>query len=471
MSAKRALSVPDILLYVFEQLQPQAKPMSDLHPAAGLHIDPTANGFAAAALARSARVCKDFQEPALSILWRDIPSFVVLLGLLPRVKQAIWEHTGRSVYANYGIEPNEVERGSWQFTPINPEIYRTLFQHNNSQPILPCLEELEWLQTLTIASLHTVLTPSLRRLAVYLQWETFGLDSSARRRVVVDVLSASPRLEHLALLGAWNFNFLGVTSESFSFETGTLQSLDLSGCGELSSQVILQLTDSSLPALTALRICVLDHLEAFVQPPAFRNLNTLSMTGYAEDLASFLAIANLPVLSQAHLHLNDRGDTGTAFSTLSGALSSAILPNLRQLAVRSTMQPGHMMRTAVFPDRSLLAVIRPILSLTELRGVSLDFGTFDAWDDDIRQITQSWRKLRTLELCSCATGAWSPNQFSLHALVHVARNCPDLQSLKLRPLRHDDDVLQPAIGDTAARPHGLQALHTYRWQVRPTKED
>jgi len=456
----------------------------------GPHIDPTANAVAAAALARSARVCKDFQEPALSVLWRDIPSFVVLLGLLSRVKQALGNNVGRSQAVYCDMEPNEwvrfqyyarfvhrcrmprAERDSWPVIPIDPAIYHALFQHNNSQPIFPCLEELEWSQD--ASSLHYLLTPFLRRLTVFLrsgsmrgEEEESGQVSCVRQRLLVDILSASPCLSHLALLGAWD-EFPGILS-SFSLENSVLRSLDLYACGPLSSQVIFQL--SCFPALTLLRICTRSPLEAFVQPPAFHNLKMLLITGHAEDLASLLAVATLPSLITLHLFFEDTDDPATAFNTLSGILSDTALSNWSALAVRSTVLAKRRVNPALFPRRSLLAVIRPILALARLRKVYLDFGTFDVSDDDIRQITQSWRKLLTLELC-CNTPRSQPRgRVSLRALVHIARNCPSLKKLTLRPLRHDGEVPQITTGDQTALPHGLRALYMYGWQVRPTKED
>jgi hypothetical protein len=61
--AHRALSIPDIVYLVFDQV-----------------------GEDKSTLARSARCCKAFHNPALDMLWSDLPSVFPLWNLLPPMK-------------------------------------------------------------------------------------------------------------------------------------------------------------------------------------------------------------------------------------------------------------------------------------------------------------------------------------------------------------------------------------------------
>lgn len=81
------LSTPHLWEEVFIHLAPQSCCHRGASQTSGREKPPSNSSYAAKegqrALARSARVCKAFAEPALDVLWRELDDFLVLLRILP----------------------------------------------------------------------------------------------------------------------------------------------------------------------------------------------------------------------------------------------------------------------------------------------------------------------------------------------------------------------------------------------------
>ncbi|KAH9833396.1 uncharacterized protein C8Q71DRAFT_180975 [Rhodofomes roseus] len=161
MPARHALSIPEILLHVSEQLQPDTEFWEERergHPESR-----------AAALACSARVCEGFREPALRVLWRDIPSIEVLVELVrPSAEGApVWVSTVSSTellrheldvqvlvrsmraeeWTRFQYHARFVrccrfptrERSDKSQNPVNTMLCQQLSIQNSGQPLLPNL--------------------------------------------------------------------------------------------------------------------------------------------------------------------------------------------------------------------------------------------------------------------------------------------------------------------------------------------
>lgn len=81
-ASDRMLSIPHLWEEVFIHLAPQTCCNRGAN-----QISASNSSYAAKegqrALARSARVCKAFAEPALDVLWRELDDLLVLLRILP----------------------------------------------------------------------------------------------------------------------------------------------------------------------------------------------------------------------------------------------------------------------------------------------------------------------------------------------------------------------------------------------------
>ncbi|KAH9946332.1 uncharacterized protein BXZ73DRAFT_95832 [Epithele typhae] len=89
----KCLSIHDILLLVFEQVD------GYVFDDAGLNVVPLCREVASLhALAALARTCKGFQEPALDVLWRDIPDLFVLVKYALPSDALDYQEANRTLY-------------------------------------------------------------------------------------------------------------------------------------------------------------------------------------------------------------------------------------------------------------------------------------------------------------------------------------------------------------------------------------
>ncbi|KAH9924524.1 uncharacterized protein B0H18DRAFT_1211784 [Fomitopsis serialis] len=471
MSVSRALSVPEILLHVFEQLKPDVK-----------NLDQEREGICAVSLARSASVCKHFREPASRVLWREIPTFAVLVKLLSSSVKTV------PVYVLHrNIQADEWERfkyyarfvrccraQTWEFdpevrAPVDPTVYHHLSIQSAGQPILPNLEVLEWSQdSALITSLLFLLHPSVRWLSIFMRdnpyerrYESDDRTRHALQMLLNGIYIASPRLGHLALRGMPCFENVFPKIPSSPSSSPVDRSLDISRFWQLNTKLINKLV--RVRFLTTLTVRILYGLPETRERPVLKALKTLVVNeSEAAACASFLAAVALPRLGTLHLHLEDARTAATLWPKV-----AETLPHLHTLVVSSRKTGSTSNRPSARPTRSVIAVIQPLLALGNLRKVEIELGAWalDTSDDDIRQITQSWPKLRELKLRHRPSSV----RPSLHALSFAAQHCADLESLTLPPVYHDGDV--PTSDSAPLHPHGLQELHVDGWTVKAEAKD
>jgi len=464
--------VPEILLHVFEQLRPDVK-----------NLGQEREGICAVSLARSASVCKHFRDPALRVLWREIPSFVVLIKLLSSSTKAV------PVYVLHrNIQADEWERfkyyarfvrccrvQTWEFdpgvrAPVDPTVYHHLSIQSAGQPILPNLELLEWSQdSPLITSLLFLLNPSVRWLSIFMRdnpyerrYESIDRSRHALQMLLNGIYTTSPRLGHLALQGMPRFEGVFPKIPSSPSSSPVDRSLDLSEFWQLDMKLINKLV--RVRFLTALNVWMLYGFPETRERPVLKALKTLVINpSGATACASFFAAVALPRLRTLYVHFDEARTADALWPKV-----AETLPDLHTLVVSSRRMGSTSKRlSSARPTRSVAAVIQPLLALGNLYKVELDFGAWvlDASDDDIRQITQSWPKLRELKLRHGASSV----RPSLHALSCAAQHCADLKSLALPPVYHKGDV--PASESAPLHPHGLQELHVDGWKVKAQAKD
>ncbi|TFY54128.1 hypothetical protein EVJ58_g9037, partial [Rhodofomes roseus] len=431
----------------------------------------------AAALARSARVCKDFREPALRVLWRDIPSIGVLVELLsPSAKEVpVWvlvrsiraEEWTRFQYHARFVRccrmPAHEFSGVYRH-PVAATLYHHLSIENSGKPLLPNLEELEWSQDQPlVTSLFFLLTPSLRRLTIYMREdpyarryeESFDQAIHAEEMLLNRVFTLSPRLGYLCLQGTWNRTDVFPEIPRIDSPSPAYRSLDFSHFGSL-GMMLNKLADVHYLTFLSVTAVKLPPLE---ERPTFKHLRQLVVKEESPgSSATFLASAAFPKLRSRRLHMPDARIPDALWQA-----TAIALPHLRKLYVRrarSRHSPQPM-------DCSVADALRPparppgsAQGRDRLRRVGPG-----RVDDDVREITRSWPKLQVLKLSHHASSV----RPSLHALACVERNCPDLTALALPNLCHDNDV---PVSDAAAEPpHGLRELRTDGWETNLQSED
>lgn len=219
---------------------------------------------------------------------------------------------------------------------------------------------------------------------------------------------------------------------------------------------------TSIPALISLSIyCKTSFTfghrgERTVGPkPTFACLQKLVTRGHPDDILAFLPGASFPCL--VHLQLDfERASPLRDMPSYIGLFRLArIVPNLHNLYISERTYGLHHPPE----DCSLLELVEPLLALKELDTFEIRLGEYSprVTDDDIRSIAESLPKLQALRL------TFEPSEVrpSLYALNHLARNCPGLKKLTLPPVHHRGDISDT----TLLRPHGLEELVTYGWEV------
>lgn len=245
-----------------------------------------------------------------------------------------------------------------------------------------------------------------------------------------------------------------------------LQHLDL----QLSSPIITSIAEvlitlTFLPHLSSLSMCCNRTFTYGTRgtcdldtEPAFACLRKLVLRGHPEHILPLLMGASFPCLEHLHLDFEKEMRPGEMPSYIARFQLPRILPNLHKLYISEstflTLRPDPPV------DCSLLDLLGPFLALKELDTFEIRLGEHSprVTDDDIRQVAESWPKIQVMRMAMFKPSHVRP---SLHALNHIAQNCPDLRKLLLPPVRHRGDIP----GTTLRRPHGLEELVTYGWEV------
>ncbi|EPS95778.1 hypothetical protein FOMPIDRAFT_1053869 [Fomitopsis schrenkii] len=255
---QQALSTQDILSHIFEELRFSSTSKEWYSKEAA---------DSRATLAHAAVVCKDFHEPALRILWRDLPTFSALVRLLPNrvvgagpggkkayVLKKILNHKRWARFTYYAGFVRRCQSRPRRPTQdwvrlVDQMVFSYLFMCNDHKPILPRLERLDWCQDSLVDSnwaLTCLLTPSLSHLTIYLYDDTGMLRDqpkgqfSPRVDMVLDgIARLCPALRHLGLTGAFRHRINCLPPPLGRCKT--LHSLNVRGVGSLGQRRLLPL--------------------------------------------------------------------------------------------------------------------------------------------------------------------------------------------------------------------------------------
>ncbi|KAI0740782.1 hypothetical protein C8Q76DRAFT_203323 [Earliella scabrosa] len=412
-----------------------------------------------AALASLARVCKSLTRPALSVLWRELRD-TRPLGLLwcalelrrPSPKPGAPPYTGPRVgpveYAR--DHPNlarfreyaSLVRGVCfgyehaNYLPRNINIPAgTLEQMQivlHPDPILPRLHTVETKGRWGGALLH-LLSPSIKDMTVL--WS----DGEGLVPLLRDILPRMPDVERLTV-GQWSTNTdahdmdclvplaTGLGQNVRHLRAKVADARTLQHIARLPRLETLHLRECKFDALAPNTRFSLPHVHALIL-----EATRLDQLGALFSHVHFPALASLTV-QWVPSELPADQLTGELRASLSSIVRT--VPGLTALVLSQTAAyPGGALRSGSSSEVnvSFADAFAPALELAGLK--TLRIALFDVWitytADDIRAMAHAWPRLETLRLELAMErrrrrGEAPPTRPTLDALVHFARNCPEL---------------------------------------------
>ncbi|KAJ7511577.1 hypothetical protein B0H11DRAFT_1788829 [Mycena galericulata] len=449
----RTLAIPEVVSLVFEEVA---------SPPPGLP-SPADRPYGAVGLARLARTCRAFSDPALDLLWKSQYTIIPLLRCFP---PHLWEITGSG-------------------TPDDPKIFRfrSSIKHSDCARVLsysfrireitlghdltglPKDLPLPVLEVLNVLGVGCLL-PNVQHLG----WSpndptvfpsiTLFL-GSALSSVHLTVL---PTLPHLSLLSHLAAKFPTLQKVSISEPTSAVVNATIVLAV---SSLVLAMTNAKevrvpylhaeaylhLASLTSLEILEVDALYGVSSPklgapphPSFQSLRDLNLRSCTiEGATDLVTMFSNPPLESLYLVVSASPSASTMqafFTTLADHASHSHLTHL-DVHIGESLDPVSYSGT--------LLVLPPLLTFHNLRYVSLELPFGMAIDD-------SWCSSLAfphLEELVLEPRGSPPSTVRLAALVAFARNCPVLRELTL-PVDATDTAaltlpLQPRVRQTNLR--------------------
>ncbi|KAH9924897.1 uncharacterized protein B0H18DRAFT_1010658 [Fomitopsis serialis] len=459
-------------------------------------------------LARSARVCKAFTEPALRVLWRVLPGVEPLLRLLSCVRKV--EQRDRAAqfllqgalcskewrkFQDYAerirvmdqwdtLLPDRGRFYSWtraELKPVPVEIEPVLQQFfslsNGGRPLLPYIQRLSW----ETASPNPVCPPPLLFIGPSIQRLSLRHDPSSEGRshslesfltaisslvLGLHTLTVYEQLPHWGttlspdLASAYESALLAVSG------CVHLRRLKIAGRRIVLSRRFLH-TLSSLPLLESLRLQVarIDVNTDVEQKRVLAAMETLELTAPGNVVADFYKLAFVPRIRKLSLTFANMYPDGGR------ALISAFprMYRVRQLPTTlwaSTLRILHLSfctaRNHIPQQGFLMPFVQPFLNLQNVEQftVIMDSEALSWSDDDALTISQCWPKLTAFLVRFEDMPSNALLQPSSRALLHFAEHCPDLKQLVI-PYVADADVDHLSLPNP--RPHRHLEVLLLNW--------
>ncbi|OBZ70831.1 hypothetical protein A0H81_09451 [Grifola frondosa] len=411
----RALLTHDVLLEIFEYMAATA----------GQRM----------ILKACARVCTTFCEPALSVLWRDIGNMMVLFQLLkpnfcladetcyslpsyreqyPYVLRGDISPARFARFQKYARYVRTVEcRPACIPGIIDYTVFQQLHFLNHEQPLLPSLQEYccaldlrlnNWFYEVGYPASH--IEQNLQNLAVKAPFLNSLTLYGAGFRSDLTHLSAFKHLDSLNFGGSLfvlDFHLLRILAEMGQLRVLKADTVDLS----LDFNV-------TLPVVV------------------FQALECLSLSATTQQWIHLLSIISSPVLHTLSLHptrdFTDVADIEDYRHSLD-FLSSKYASFLHGLHLSFRLS-----RTPPLTTSRYRYILDPLLSFYHLRSISIIFhhssSALSLSENDVHDFAKAWSEATDICLIfQCATPAPA-----LSSLIHFARHCPNLRSLRLNAL-------------------------------------
>ncbi|KZT04676.1 uncharacterized protein LAESUDRAFT_751061 [Laetiporus sulphureus 93-53] len=400
------------------------------------------NMWEKATLSRAALVSRAFIEPAIRVLWRNLYSFAPLFKLLsgsikhvsqpldPEIEYTLSSEILEDEWARFQIYALYVHSliltafqvgGRVRSERLHPSAFPILFRKAGSKPILPHLETLRWCDSdheCIYTDLIPFVTPSLRHMDLQCERYQQRLHSNALHDLLGAASSIAPLLRRLTLVMTPSASVcLEPIAESTALET-------------------LRLSCST---------------ENNVIPRGdFPALRTLSLTGEFQKASSLLDVLYAPSLQRLSLRLEcESAHDIRSLNIVSTNIADHFGQSLRSIKMYYDGRPilGRSPPHSVSDD---ILGVRPLFELHELTSIDLYMPHCRFSPSDVGQMALAWPMVQQLDL-----GYEDYPALTGGDLMHFARCCPDLTSLKLPVVAFPDDVSSDSPPTTS---HGLNEL-------------
>ncbi|EIW53996.1 uncharacterized protein TRAVEDRAFT_74308 [Trametes versicolor FP-101664 SS1] len=499
-ASDRMLSIPHLWEEVFIHLAPQTCCNPGANQISGREKPPSNSSYAAKegqrALARSARVCKAFAEPALDVLWRELDDLLVLLRILPPFQPytsryfSILEEVTPAQWLRFQSYARRVRVLSGKafksaMYQVDKMVWTALERLCKDQPLLPNLQILsspdlknEYLTLLTL------LAPSLHSLVLSFPESEIDHDAvyartrPSTRGVFLQLLI--PRCQRLTELsidsGLKNLPAKFITSFT---RLDKLVQLNLVYSGAVADYPTLQ----SISQMTALRDLTLEiSLDRSVKsaklPPlggAFLDLEKLQLSGNIADLHRVFEACECPQLSELALSISGKTTVDTlqdGLDMVCSRVSTSVTELSLFVSAKISSPKKRTDETSLF-DRSpitwqpapLVDILRPFLAFHELDSVSVEFDHYAPRmnDEDARAFSHAWPALTLFHLrfdrSSLNVLPGNSNIITIGGLGEFAQGCPQLEVLNLPVL----DIRPTPLLGTAPGQKALYSLSIHEF--------
>ncbi|CCL98969.1 uncharacterized protein FIBRA_00977 [Fibroporia radiculosa] len=417
--AHRALETDDILVCIFEHfIGPQ-------ETRSGRSLLQT--------LARLARCCRAFSDPALAALWKR----QITLGPLLRVFSSYKISNG--VYSVGDIEPLEWARFQGYASRIHilvyttlrnvdPFVYTCLKERSEGKPLLPSLSQLYWKQaTFNDPAYILFVTPSLQFVDILLaqtEWRTNddveGLEGAMGHSVglfLETISKDAPFVRKLSLIGCCLSQWA-----TFLQRFQALRSLDIGEVGVVDITTLSEL--SALPALQHLSVNIGEVVTGeTLLKSSFGALESLNVSGAPPAVFGLLGYMGSAGLQSMTL-VSSVAYTQLQLFSCSNRLRSHFCTCLRRLRIRISV-------TSIEDDFSLINGIEPLLELALMEDVHIQLDSpIRSSDEDVTSMATAWRCLERFHLWH-RSAQHNPSFPSLEALRILAEHCPRLIDLDI----------------------------------------
>ncbi|KAH9887322.1 hypothetical protein C8Q73DRAFT_260760 [Cubamyces lactineus] len=417
------------------------------------------------ALARSARVCKAFFQPAIRVLWRRLENAVVIFHTLPSLLQvsedkqtrgglphpeyhlpedvpaAEWDRL--SVYAIHVETLNASEEPSLRREEMTHDSWRTLRARFDDKPIFPNLRDLFWLiDDDGPERIIPFLSPTIEWLSIRCSTPSWEYTPDRAREwqryltVLIDEVSTCiPGLRQLSFSVCYHLSPSFVTTPLSNANFAGLSKLDMYSTDPLQPSDLVAL--SRITSLESLELSVVDCPTGLLHPAHFDNLRRLRI-GRQSAADRILDLFTAPSLQRLDVH-NFRIEDTSDLRRMCTAWARSF-PALQELVC---MLDEH--DVAGLETCSISSLVAPLCSLHGLRMlcVWLDSLPITIDDDDLSTFAEAWPSLETLIIQGNADLAAEYYVAGLGGLVALTEKCPRLRDLRLSRVRvRSEDVAQ-----------------------------
>ncbi|EIW54336.1 uncharacterized protein TRAVEDRAFT_23436 [Trametes versicolor FP-101664 SS1] len=443
-----AILIPEIIEEIFDKLRPHTE-------------EESISGESRVALARAARVCRAFREPATR---------TPLTGLASVYIDAAVPTSRTKVNRSYTVAQNTaalVHPGEWDVLYRRAAYTRTIFKGSprfcassdvhvflsyktSGRPLFPNVQALSWFsETLNHLSLLPLLSPTVRMLKLsfgrgvdeaipmHLMWRWVLLNQNqpdATEGIIIDQLlqTTLPRLGGLVELEVQGSVFVSPMQELESWaRIGSLQNLrklTLDHSCLIVNPAYLQHL-AALPVLVELSLhLICDGATVQTSFPGFSALEKLTLDVYARSHEGILDSFISPGLHTHSASVRLEYTAQAAMPAIVNDIARAY-PHIRSISLKEhSRQSSEAPSTipsfdAVFGRLAQHADVEEFVLHTRY-GMSI----CTARDKDFSRLAQSWPRLRLFSFLSAPFGA----QPSHHAVLAFAQHCPALRTLHLR---------------------------------------